>query len=213
MIKLKRALRLLILVSLTQFFGCAGGGSIGTGGERIGGTLFTNDGQPLQQVFVTLEGTTLQDLTDSSGQFNLEVDQIPPQFQLRFESALVRDTISITDLPEEANSVEITARVDTRSGKVSVDRVDVRRDQDREDEEPAEDDEREEEEDEEDELDDPASPGEDENNQDTPDEIDEGGEEEEENDDDPVQENPEEPDPEEEDPEETAEEDDPEQDE
>ncbi|MFN8390150.1 MAG: hypothetical protein U0136_07675 [Bdellovibrionota bacterium] len=94
-----------------------GGGTIGTGGKSINGTLRTTDGSPLGDVQVTLVETGDTSVTDASGMFQLNTAAQFDSASFSFQGSGVSSTVQVTEIPD-TDEVEIEFEVDDSGGNV-----------------------------------------------------------------------------------------------
>ena len=118
--QIRRALTLLTAVLLVS---CAGGGTTGTGGFSVQGTVGTTTLAltPVAGIKVTAVGTDAQDTSDSNGNFYLDLSSHPTNLTLRFQSGTKISDVQITNIPDGAATLVAEFSVNETDGEVTED--------------------------------------------------------------------------------------------
>ena len=96
-----------LLIILCLGIGGCGGGSAGTGGPMIEGTLVGKDGAPVAEVVVTLLENGEQAVTDSDGAFSLAAPGDTAELSFLFTGENVMTTTVVEGISPVAETVEI----------------------------------------------------------------------------------------------------------
>ncbi len=108
--------------------GCSGGGSSGTGGLRIDGTVLSRQGAaPLSGLTVTVSQTGDSAVTDMSGTFSIATSQVVGDAELLIESSTLSSRAQVSGIPSDASVVTVRISVDESTEDAEVEDVQVER--------------------------------------------------------------------------------------
>lgn len=97
------------LLSLWVFVGC-GGGTQGTGGITIDGTVQDSKGQTLSGIRVVLLNSNDSTVTDSQGGFSL-YSETAAEYNISVESQGEQPTVTLSDVPPTATQIQIIIQI------------------------------------------------------------------------------------------------------
>ena len=109
---------------------CAcGGGSEGTGGITIEGSIASKNGEPLEGVEVIVEETGDSDVSDEAGSFSIRVPvRLLNDILLRFRRADIDATYTLMRLGNNTVLVQIIFEYDSQQRRIDARMIDERTD-------------------------------------------------------------------------------------
>lgn len=119
-------LSLIFMAIVLSLVGC-GGGTSGTGGITISGQTLDQNSRPLQGVDVIALDTGNAAITDAEGRFVVVAARSVPNTTLSFEQGENKIPATIDSLPEDAELIEATFKVDFARRESAVSDVRIRR--------------------------------------------------------------------------------------
>ncbi|MCC6219948.1 MAG: carboxypeptidase regulatory-like domain-containing protein [Deltaproteobacteria bacterium] len=121
---------IFLAISLFLLSGCAGGGTVGTGGAAFEGTITSAKNGPLPNISVTIAETGETATTDESGQFSIETSSISGDVELlvegETEQGSISETVVVEDVPAEPATISVELEVNENSNLIVVEGVEVR---------------------------------------------------------------------------------------
>ncbi len=120
----KFLMQVLVVILLALLSGC-GGGSAGTGGRTLTGTVETAQAQPLPGVTVTLAETGDSAVTDANGSFVIVADEIPPNANLVMHAPNLDITVPVVAGPDGGSAVRVSVTINPATQSAAVRVLDV----------------------------------------------------------------------------------------
>lgn len=124
-----KAIFRILLAVLAAIAGAAacGGGSEGTGGVTIEGTITTKEGEPLDNLEVIVEQTGNSDITGPNGGFSIRLPvRLLDDIILRFRRSDIDAHFVLHRLDQDTVLVEIVFEYDRQQRRVDAVRIDER---------------------------------------------------------------------------------------
>jgi hypothetical protein len=109
---------LFFLGIILIFSSSCGGGTYGTGGPQVTGTVKSKQGQALAGVIVTVEETGSSDTTDDQGWFDIQSGVESSEFTLSIWTDTFSDNVLISDVAGGVEKVEVHLKVDLERGEI-----------------------------------------------------------------------------------------------